>query len=200
TIPPSRIGRSRLTGSPVSSPPRAVRASVSGPTSKRSRPGPRSTTVRQAPLTATLAPRSLSSCTRSADTTRRLPSRSMTRPISSIRPVNTGSDARCPGHAGLDQPVVAEGTGRDVGQADRITQPEPGPGHGDRPRGRAQSQGPANAGHPTPEPAVEDRAAEAAARLEQDRGDVEAVQPPADVRHVHPSLARPALQHRDSPR
>src|SRR4030095_12592819 len=179
TIPPSRIGRSRLTGSPVSSPPRAVRASVSGPTSKRSRPGPRSTTVRQAPLTATLAPRSLSSCTRSADTTRRLPSRSMTRPISSIRPVNTGSDARCPGHAGLDQPVVAEGTGRDVGQADRITQAAAGPCRGDRGPGPPQQPWRDEDGHAIHEPGVEERAAEAAARLEQDRGDVEAVQPPA---------------------
>src|SRR6266478_2962298 len=60
TMPPSRIGRSRLTGSPTARSPSAVRASVSGPTSKRSLPAPTSTTVRQAPFTATLAPTPLS--------------------------------------------------------------------------------------------------------------------------------------------
>src|SRR6266478_782478 len=65
TMPPSRIGRSRLTGSPTARSPSAVRASVSGPTSKRSLPAPTSTTVRQAPFTATLAPTPLSSRTRS---------------------------------------------------------------------------------------------------------------------------------------
>src|SRR2546426_331172 len=59
--PPNRSGRSRLTGSPGWSRPSVVRASVSGPSSKTTSSSRRSTTVRHAPFTATLAPTSLPS-------------------------------------------------------------------------------------------------------------------------------------------
>src|SRR5437867_3388929 len=61
SAPPKRSGRSRLTGSLGWSRPSVVRASVSGPSSKTNRSARRSTTVRHAPFTATLAPTSLPS-------------------------------------------------------------------------------------------------------------------------------------------
>src|SRR5213594_4441810 len=91
--PPNRSGRSRLTGSPGWSRPSVVRASVSGPSSNTKPSGGRSTTVRHAPFTATLAPTSLPSsvapaCTPSRSTA---PARTSvtTVPISSTIPVNT---------------------------------------------------------------------------------------------------------------
>src|SRR6266478_8087830 len=133
TMPPSRIGRSRLTGSPTARSPSAVRASVSGPTSKRSLPAPTSTTVRQAPFTATLAPTPLSSRTRSAPSTRRDPARSSTRPTSSTRPVNMSAL-----HAAFQEPVAAQRPRGEVAQAQGITQREAGAARWGRRVGSAQ--------------------------------------------------------------
>src|SRR6185369_4130093 len=95
---PKRSGRSRFTTSPALSRPSVVRASVSGPSSK-ARPSARpATTVRQTPLTATLAPSSLPSrATRVATSSRTTsPCRSTPRtvPSSSTIPVNIASAAR----------------------------------------------------------------------------------------------------------
>src|SRR5437899_1663149 len=90
--PPNRSGRSRLTGSPGWSRPSVVRASVSGPSSKTTSSSRRSTTVRHAPFTATLAPTSLPSSVTPACTPSRsvVPARASatTVPISSTIPVN----------------------------------------------------------------------------------------------------------------
>src|SRR5207237_3877235 len=90
--PPNRSGRSRFTAPPGRSAPSDVRASVSGPISNARPSWARATTVRHTPLTATLAPRSLPSSVRAADTSRRAtsPFRATARtvPISSMMPVN----------------------------------------------------------------------------------------------------------------
>src|SRR5437899_1409680 len=92
SAPPERSGRSRLTGSLGWSRPSVVRASVSGPSSKTNRRARRSTTVRHAPFTATLAPTSLPSRLTVALTLSRLasPPRASptTGPVSSTIPVN----------------------------------------------------------------------------------------------------------------
>src|SRR5438128_6910807 len=97
SAPPKRSGRSRLTGSLGWSRPSAVRASVSGPSSKTNRSARRSTTVRHAPFTATLAPTSLPSRLTVALTLSRVasPPRASptTVPISSTIPVNISTSA-----------------------------------------------------------------------------------------------------------
>src|SRR6266446_6069597 len=190
TMPPSRIGRSRLTGSPTARSPSAVRARVSGPTSKRSVRAPTSTTVRQAPFTATLAPTPLSSRTRSAPSTRRDPARSSTRPTSSTRPVNMSAL-----HAAFQQPIVAERPRGQAAHAEGNAQREAGPARRGRRGGSAQELGGDERRHPVHQAGLHERAGQLAAGLEQHRDDVEGEEPRAQVGHVHPPVAGLALQH-----
>ena len=139
-----RTGRSRLTGSPGSRAPRLVRASVSATASAAHHPAPRSTTVRQQPLTAMESPTGLPSVTTAAveDETgsRRRPAGRRRRPISSTIPVNIdgsryGSRVAClePAHRSARRrprrPDLDDPAPPDVGHG----RPRPGPANSGRP-------------------------------------------------------------------
>src|SRR5215831_17374419 len=170
------MGRSRLTRSPASRSPSALRASVSGPRSKARCSPSTSTAVRHTPFTARLEPSSMPSRVTGARTTNLDPCRRTTLPASSTMPVNMS--VRSPPDVSLDDPVVTRGADGNVLEANTLGKGQPRPPDGTRRVGAAaQEDGGAERHDTVDEARLEERPGELAAAFHERATDVERAEP-----------------------
>src|SRR5215813_1551969 len=186
------MGRSRLTRSPASRSPSALRASVSGPRSKARCSPSTSTAVRHTPFTARLPPSSMPSRVTVARTTSLAPWRRTTLPASSTIPVNMS--VRPPLDASLDDPVVTRGADGDILEANALGKDQPRPLDGTRRVGAAQEDGGAERHDTVDEARLEERPGELAAAFHEHATDIEGAEPREQIAHVHASLVRFAVK------
>src|SRR5262250_3873381 len=192
------MGRSRLTRSPASRSPSALRASVSGPRSKARCSPSTSTAVRHTPFTARLPPSSMPSRVTVARTTSLAPWRRTTLPASSTMPVNMS--VRSPPDVSLDDPVVTRGADGHVLEANFLGKGEPRRPDGTRRVGAAQEHGSAERHDTVDEACLEERPGELAAALHEHATDVEGAEPREQIAHVHASLVRFAVKDGEAAR
>src|SRR6266536_1624185 len=199
------MGRARLTSSPAASSPSAVRASVSGPTSKPTQLPEISTAVRQTPLTARLEPTWVSLSVSPAPIMSRASLRRKTRPVSSTMPVNISAHpSRAPvvpvpvvfvpvvsvKDVGLHHPVGPElADGDDLG-AHRFRQQQARASNGPGRSASTEERGRREGDHPVHEARLEESPREPAAAFHEGSAHFESTEPGDEIANLHPPLVR----------